>query len=380
MPTRKRAKSSDELTPGNPEQNYEFILHDENEVANGMSIKTDGMDLSRFMANPVMLLNHNPDKVLGCWGNVQKINNCIKANAEWDTDDPESMNIKNKVDKGLIKGASIGAKIGEYTYDDDKGLINVLSCELIETSITPIPANKRAMKLYLDYDMKNEVNFEYLKNNLLSVNEKTNPIDMTNSKVTPEDDKSPVTTATVKLDENQITEIENKISEAKTEITAKFENQIKESEEWFNLLAKNMNITLTEDLQKNKNTILLDVKKYKDFYDDYEKIKVENFIDKAITDRKIGKFQKENLLKLFATSGFETVKSFVDELKPRVLLSEEIEKFQSNELKVSEERKNWSLVKWMNDDPKGLKQHEQYNTDLWQKLTKGKYEDGIKVK
>ncbi len=130
-----------------------FILNDQN-VKNsyGFSIPTGGIILKRFKANPVMLDQHynSTSAVLGRWTNIT-VNDKgqLVADDEFDTEDEKAKAIKGKVDRGFIKGASMGV-----TFNRDKmkqqpdGSWQLTECELYEASIVAVPSNANALRLY----------------------------------------------------------------------------------------------------------------------------------------------------------------------------------------------------------------------------------------
>lgn len=122
-----------------------------------MVILTGGIDLSRFKENPVMFYNHDKQKaesLIGKWDNVRIEGNQLMADADIDNDDEFSKKISGKVERGYLKGASIGLDFSWNDVNIDfpgfEGVPVVLKCELLEASITPLPGNKKALKLYAD--------------------------------------------------------------------------------------------------------------------------------------------------------------------------------------------------------------------------------------
>jgi len=131
-----------------------FIISDENLNTYGFWIKTDGIDLSDFQRNPVMLYDHDRYNKLpiGLWSDLKKTDNKLTATADFDTDDEFANSVKSKVEKGIIKGASIGADIIEMSNDPKlmkpgQTRPTVTKCKIYEVSVTPFPANKNAFKL-----------------------------------------------------------------------------------------------------------------------------------------------------------------------------------------------------------------------------------------
>lgn len=127
----------------------------------GFRVLTDGIETKLFEKNPVGLFNHNRDNIftndytgpIVQWSNLQKLKEGLHADAEFDTDDPKGKVIANKVDKGFLRGASIGIRIIE-TSEDPKLMLpgqkypTVTRCELREISVVDIPSNPNALALY----------------------------------------------------------------------------------------------------------------------------------------------------------------------------------------------------------------------------------------
>jgi len=121
-------------------------------VKDGIRAKvlTSGIDLStRFNNNPVMLLGHNPEKIIGRWDSVETINNEITAIPNFDEDEASAI-IAQKYVKGTIKSAAIGSKIDESFLEGD--VLVISKSTLMEASMVSIPANVEAKKIELAKD------------------------------------------------------------------------------------------------------------------------------------------------------------------------------------------------------------------------------------
>ncbi|MBD3748944.1 MAG: HK97 family phage prohead protease [Sphingobacteriales bacterium] len=132
----------------------------------GYRVNTPGINMDNFLANPVCLLNHNYDKIMGLWADVQKGNMDMTGVPQFDEEDDEAMKMYNKVEQGLLNGASIG--IIPITIKDDE----VLECELLEISITPVPANRNALVMY--NAERKQLTVEEAKAYCLSINQSDN--------------------------------------------------------------------------------------------------------------------------------------------------------------------------------------------------------------
>ena len=124
-----------------------FVLSDGNTInSKGYRIDINGLDLKRFMSNPVMFYEHNPEKVIGRWKDIQKNDRKLTAVPEFDTDDTEVLSIAGKVERGFINGASIGIIV--FNIQDIGGVDVVTKSELFEASIVAVPADAGAVRLY----------------------------------------------------------------------------------------------------------------------------------------------------------------------------------------------------------------------------------------
>lgn len=155
------------------------ILCDSSTI-NSYGFRTDvnGIDLTRFKKNPVMLYNHNPLQVIGKWENIAVVEtdgrpSQLTAEPVFDMDDPFAAEIARKVDQGFIKGCSMGIMITQITKS--KGIDVATESVLLEASIVSIPADENALVVYADEDQQkklsiNEFNKLFYK---METNEKT---------------------------------------------------------------------------------------------------------------------------------------------------------------------------------------------------------------
>lgn len=129
-----------------------FVLNDDNHVNTyGFYVLTSGIDLTAFEENPVMLESHrnDADYTIGRWINLTAEESRLLADPEFDQeDDDRARKVKSKVDRGFIKGASIG-----ITFNPDKlllvaGKLVLTACRLLEASIVPVPSNSGAIRLF----------------------------------------------------------------------------------------------------------------------------------------------------------------------------------------------------------------------------------------
>lgn len=142
------------VTERNAPQNHDkkrmaattFIISDESVNTYGFKILTAGIRLDKFTKNPVMLYLHDREKgVIGRWDNIRIEGNRLLADAVFDESDPLGKQVREKVEKGFLRTASIGIDSIKMSRID--GIDTVTECELVEVSIADIPANGNAVKL-----------------------------------------------------------------------------------------------------------------------------------------------------------------------------------------------------------------------------------------
>ena len=104
------------------------------------------LKLDRFKSNPVMLYNHG--ELVGRWENLRLEDGRLLGDPVYMEDDGEalSLKIKNRVEKGFVKGASIGIHVLASTSDEKNIALAVV--EIFECSLCDIPSNQNAIVLY----------------------------------------------------------------------------------------------------------------------------------------------------------------------------------------------------------------------------------------
>lgn len=369
--------------------NGNWILSDESLNSHGLIIKTNGIDIEAFKENPVMLFNHDINQVIGKWTNVQKLGDKLIAEPEFDVEDPNATMVAKKIDKGLIKGCSIGILVEEVLPDENMNLV-VLSSKLKECSITALPSNTNAVKLYYNINgveqlmTKDELVTFSLKNKTINMSELENKdvedvitndnVDTTEETITETETNETEETTDV-VESTESTEvIEESVIEATDATTDETEEEVivEKVEDVVELsltdrMLKLLNVSVSDN-QKVENVILLTiqglqskVKEYDEIIEKQKKSEIEKYVDLNIASGKI-KIKKEEALSL-ATSNFDTFKSLIDGFKVQVKLSDTIK-----EVEIKDEKRAWSFRDWEVKDPKGLAQMKENNITLFDKL------------
>ena len=142
------AKEAPKPAPGNTP--ITFILNDETVInVYGFRVKNAALDLTRFEANPVMLAHHvdGISTVCGRWENIRIEGVQLKADAVFDMEDEDAAKIAGKVNRGFLKGCSLGFMAYDFV-SGPAGVPELSKGEVLEASVCPIPGNAGALKLY----------------------------------------------------------------------------------------------------------------------------------------------------------------------------------------------------------------------------------------
>lgn len=154
------------------------ILNDQNtKNSHGFYVLTSGINLERFLKNPVCLKDHSnlTKDVLGTWTGLKTENDVLLGTPKFDTQDPEGLEVVRKVLSGTIKGTSLGLGLGmtKPNFKVIDGKLTLVSSELKEISIVPVGSNGNTIILY---DEKDEIlTDEAIKELCLSAQKTQNP-------------------------------------------------------------------------------------------------------------------------------------------------------------------------------------------------------------
>lgn len=126
----------------------------------GEIVEPDGIDLSNYLANPIVLYGH-------CYSGIESIpvgratsleivhegdKKSLRAQWQWQADDvtPLISAVRKSWERGFLGTVSIGFMPGEYDGNTIK------TSELLEFSIVPVPANPQALRLngFTDEEVK----------------------------------------------------------------------------------------------------------------------------------------------------------------------------------------------------------------------------------
>ena len=110
---------------------HTFLVSDESDNSHGFKVLTEGIDITQFEKNPIMLYMHERPTIIGMWKNLRKEDGKLYADAVFDTESEKGGEVARQVEKGFLRGASIG-----ITYQKEDLKNGVLEkCRLFEISI-----------------------------------------------------------------------------------------------------------------------------------------------------------------------------------------------------------------------------------------------------
>lgn len=128
-----------------------FVFNDETmQNSYGFSIVTEGIDLTRFAKNPVMLSDHYNSNwnVMGKWNDFTKEGSVLSGFPEFDMEDQYAAELAGKVERGFINACSMGIIFDRVNLILVEGKLVLTKCELVEVSIVPVPSNANSVRLF----------------------------------------------------------------------------------------------------------------------------------------------------------------------------------------------------------------------------------------
>jgi HK97 family phage prohead protease len=289
-----------------------FILNDESVLtSHGFLILNSGGEFDRFRANPVMLNSHDERGVIGRWHNLTIEGSTLQAEAEFDADDAEALKISGKVERGFIKGASMGLIILDAEMRELPVLgyqVVITRWELLEASPVAVPSNKGALRLYA----KN--------GKALATNEITLSIESILNKKNNMEKIMLSAEAAKALGVSKDPEI-TELNAAIMELSARAERSIKEKEKAEKELS------------------------------DHRSKQATDLVNLAVSEGKITADKKEAYVKL-AIADYKQAKDILDTLPGSTSFSSKLGGFGNN--KQAADREGWDYMKWLKEDQPGL--------------------------
>jgi hypothetical protein len=301
-----------------------IIVSDNRENIYKCIVLTSGIDTTDYLRNPVMLLNHDPNILLGAIEDLHVFEDQLIGKPVFDNDNAEASKWKGKWERGYLKASSVDLDIKETEVINGK--LYITKSTLCEVSLTPVPGNKNALRL------------------------------TRNGKSFGKDDVK------ILLSANSISNTMNKLQ----------------------LMAKALGLSLTaseddvlskiEALVESANAKADELNKLKLAIKEKEDAAAAEFerqciqlIDNAASVGKISKdaATKETYLR-FAKADFAGTKKMLDGIAEHVSLSSRIN--NSDTPSHGDDRSGWSLKDWEKKDSHGLRLMKKSNPDQYNAL------------
>ncbi len=121
----------------------------------GYRVLTDGVDITQYERNPILLYMHNRGKAIGLIKDIKKENGEINGELAFDEATELSSQCKKQWDFGSLRMVSIGFEVIETSEAAElivpgQRYATVTKARLIEVSLVDIGANNDAIRLHKD--------------------------------------------------------------------------------------------------------------------------------------------------------------------------------------------------------------------------------------
>lgn len=304
-----------------------FVLNDETiKNSHGFYLVNTGGRFDRFDSNPVMLDNHNMDKLCGRWLNRRIEGNQLIADPEFDEGCDLGAERKGQVERGFLRGASLGICVISAELREEE--VYVTEWEVFEASVTPVPSNSGATQLKLYDTGGREIEKGQIKSHINGILQLT-------------------------ATQNQST---NTIMEKST---------ITLSTQALTILGLNATST-AEALSAAIVTLAADRDIYKAKHEAALMKLATDLVELAINEGKITADRKEAFVKL-ALADFDTAKSTLEGISTKQTLSGNVRPIGAS-TSIPAERKDWTLLHWLKKDPKELERIKQEEPTAYEQI------------
>ena len=307
-----------------------IVISDESLNSYGFWVVTDGIDLSAFLKNPVMLWNHNRDDhgtvnaqlPIGIWKDLRIENGVLTGEPVFDEKDEFALKIKQKYEAGILNACSMGFMPLEWSdapemLKEGQKVATVTRCRLMEISICDIPSNANATVVLYDENSKT-INLSDLPN--MAIGPKIN-------------DMSKEIALKLGLEENAS-------PQACVEAIQKKDEKI---------------ATLEAENKK--------LKEHEKAANDAKKAEAVRLLDDAVKTGRIDAKARPQFEKLFELD-HEAAKAALAEMPERKPLTVQPPKGNAG----GDERSSWNYLDWMKKDPEGLRKMKTEDPERFKTL------------
>lgn len=322
-----------------------FVLSDQTKNLYGFVVITAGIDLSAFKDNPVMLYNHDYDKLIGQWVDYRIEGTQLTAAPAFDENDTYAMQQYQKVEDGILKGASVG--ISPVKFDEAKSEMS--ASLLLEASVTPVPNNRSALAIYNAKGQK--LSASEIPQYLLSV-EKTDPQIIKNQK----------------MNEKLITALVALCVQAGHTITLSASSKEDEIEGAIKKVGEKI-----ASLEKAKTDLSAEVKSFKDDAEKVAEKEIDDLVAQGVTDLKLTAAEVPAFKELGKVN-LSALKTTLSALKPVAVVTIPGADDKSKETPGADDKSTWDYDKYALSAPNELAEMEAKNPDKFKVLLSAKLE------
>lgn len=315
-----------------------FVFNNESvKNSHGFYLLNAGGKFERFNNNPVMLHNHNPDKVLGKWLELEISGSLLTAMPEFDKEDLDAAKVMGQVERGYVKGASPGIIVLSAEWRENAATkeyeLYVTSWELIEGTVTPMPSNAGALQLKVYDSQHREVSEEKILCHLeeiVKLSLQQNP------------NKKYMEKTEIKLSAEALVVLGLSDTANDSAVNSAIVNLHAERE-----ALKMQNQTLQTENNAHKKDV------------------AEQMVELAIKEQRITAANKQKFVDL-ALKDAQLCKETLEAIPARVALSSRVTKIGSGDIPA--ERKGWTFLQWMKNDMTGLNKLKIDSPEVYEQI------------
>lgn len=137
-----------EVEAGEDDRTIKFVISTGDPDREKDIISPDGWNTANYLKNPVVLFAHDYGSLpVARATNVKLENGNLVAEAEFADEklNPMAEQVYQMLREGYLRGASVGFRPLDFSYNEQRGGVDFSKQELLEFSVVPVPANPGAL-------------------------------------------------------------------------------------------------------------------------------------------------------------------------------------------------------------------------------------------
>jgi HK97 family phage prohead protease len=297
-----------------------FVWNDETVINSyGFIVLNAGGRFDRFETNPIMLLQHKDQDVIGRWTDRKIEGSLLIATPEYDEADELAAKTKGRVERGFLKGCSLGIDPLKWELKSmpDGNIVPIVTeWEWLETSLCSIPSNGSSVKLY---HQGREMSSEEIKSKVLQLTMSNQNNDKMEFKLTSDAYKA-----------LQLGEIAD---------AAEISSAI---------------IALKTKADKAEATLAAQ-----------KKAAAEELVNAALSKGQITADKKDSFIAL-ATNDFQQAKTILSSIPEKKQLGNQVK--EGAEINLGANREDWDMTRWRKEDSAGLQLMKKQDPERYEAL------------